>query len=590
MTMTSIQRRRSGGILLPVFSMRRAGDIGIGDTTSVKLFLKWFKDIGVNFLQVLPINITGGDNSPYSALSSVALDPVYVDVSLLGGVSETDIELALQQATSDSGVDFIHASKVEYHIVKQVKSGLLRIAYDKFAGNTLKTEDHESFEQFKKEEAEWLDDYCKYGWLMVESGGVEDWGEWPADYNTAEKAAQYEVKCRESRDAEISQIQDFHAWEQWVCFNQWREVRAYADSIDMQLMGDIPIGVSSASVDVFFEQQWFDLDWYGGAPPEKIFKDDPFTVKWGQNWGVPLYKWSDLAQHDFSWWRRRIGKLTDVFHIFRIDHILGFYRIYSFPWHPKYNAKFLPLDEEEAMQLTGGKLPGFLPQADDTIVNRAKNLVAGDEYLKMVKEAANGAVIVGEDLGMVPEYVRPHLSDIDIPGYKIIHENFGDDGRVLDPAVYDECAFATYMTHDHPSMLGQWQLWLEDLKSDDEEDRSRAFHGLKNLCSLAGEKPPSMQVNKSDHEQLPVKVTMTCHEYSEDIKWKLFEQLFFSKADLAAVLIHDLLDDESRINVPGTVSCENWSYRLPWQIESVPDSVTEKALRLRKLLSDCERV
>src|SRR5690606_38152820 len=102
------------------------------------------------------------------------------------------------------------------------------------------------------------------------------------------------------------------------------------------------------SADVFSEPDIFDLEWSGGAPPERVFAADPFTVKWGQNWGVPLYKWDVMAGDGFAWWRERVRTVREVFHLFRVDHILGFYRIYSFPWRPQRNEEFLPLEPEEA--------------------------------------------------------------------------------------------------------------------------------------------------------------------------------------------------------------------------------------------------
>ncbi|NIP96094.1 MAG: 4-alpha-glucanotransferase, partial [Akkermansiaceae bacterium] len=98
------------------------------------------------------------------------------------------------------------------------------------------------------------------------------------------------------------------------------------------------------------------------------------AVRWGQNWGIPLYRWEAMEQDGFSWWQRRIRKLTDVFQIFRIDHILGFYRLYAFPWRPVRNREFLTLSHEEAAARTGGNLPGFKPRADDTGERRAANL------------------------------------------------------------------------------------------------------------------------------------------------------------------------------------------------------------------------
>ena len=165
-------------------------------------------------------------------------------------------------------------------------------------------------------------------------------------------------------------------------------------------MGDIPIGVSLSSADVFFERHLFDTEWCGGAPAEGSYAEDPFTAKWGQNWGIPLYRWDVMAQDNFSWWRRRVKYCTKIFSMYRIDHILGFYRIYSFPWKPTENGVFLPLSPDQAAQRTGGRMPGFKPRGDDNAADRNMNLADGDLYLRLLLSAAPGVSVVGEDLGL----------------------------------------------------------------------------------------------------------------------------------------------------------------------------------------------
>jgi len=369
------EREKLLGILFPVFSMRRDGDLGIGDTRTVCLCMEWLKRYGVNFLQLLPINVSASDNSPYSAISSVALDFIYLDILQIPEIKEDDIEAIKDEFPND----WLTEKRVNYAVVRKVKSKLLRLAYYRFKSDFI---DSISFNEFKVKQADWLKPYCRYRWLMEEAGGNEDWTTWPENFNSADKALIYEREQNENKNGEAQEIQEYYAWVQWHAFSQWEGVRSFADEIGVKLMGDIPIGVSNSSADVFFEPQWFQEGWYGGAPPETVFKDDAFTSKWGQNWGVPLYNWEELKEDHYSWWKRRVCKLTDIFHIFRIDHILGFYRIYAFPWHPKRNDEFLPLSEDEAKMKTLGQLPHFSPRSDDTMMNKAKNLLAGDEYIR----------------------------------------------------------------------------------------------------------------------------------------------------------------------------------------------------------------
>jgi 4-alpha-glucanotransferase len=346
-------------------------------------------------------------------------------------------------------------------------------------------------------------------------------------------------------------------------------------------MGDVPIGVAYCSADVFFEPQWFDLDWSGGAPPERVFKDDAFAVKWGQNWGIPLYRWDVLGEDDFRWWRRRIEKLTDVFGIFRIDHILGFYRIYAFPWRPSRNAEFLPLDHETAARRTAGKLPGFRPHPDDTDAHRAANLADGDRYLKVVQEAATGKEVVGEDLGAVPDYVRPHLARIGIAGFKILHWEVerDEDGEEhpIPGSEYDECSFATYATHDHPPMAAMWDDFRENLDHAELGMRQGAAWNMRILSEIAGLKVPKDQKDYGT--------------YDGTVKWALLKALLACRSRFAAFMITDLFGMKERFNIPGTVGGANWRVRMPFTVEemSTKTALREEAAKLATLITDTQR-
>ncbi len=176
----------------------------------------------------------------------------------------------------------------------------------------------------------------------------------------------------------------FHRYVQWIAFSQWQAVRAHCEEIGVSLMGDVPVGVSIYSCDVWSEPQVFDLTRSSGAPPEKVFKADPFTEKWGQNWGFPLYDWFAMSKDNFAWWRRRLRAMTGMFDLVRVDHALGFFRIYSFPVAPEQNAEFLNLTEEQAKERTGGRLPGFEPRDDSTPENRERNRAHGEVIFKIM--------------------------------------------------------------------------------------------------------------------------------------------------------------------------------------------------------------
>src|SRR5690606_7507226 len=150
----------------------------------------------------------------------------------------------------------------------------------------------------------------------------------------------------------------------------------------VKLMGDVPIGVSWHSADVFFNRDEFHLDWFGGSPPEGMSQSDPFFQKWGQNWGIPLYRWDHMEANGFTWCKQRIASLSEFFPIFRIDHILGSYRTYAFHWHPRENEKFLDLSHEQAAWRTGGRMPRWELRPDDSLENMAANRADGDRRLR----------------------------------------------------------------------------------------------------------------------------------------------------------------------------------------------------------------
>lgn len=540
--------KRSAGILAPVFALRHDDDLGIGDTRSLRELMDWSAQHGIGFVQLLPINETGPDNSPYNAISSVALDPVLLEIS-----PQTIPELkAAHVAEAKAGEDF-SGDLVNYPAARRVKMKLLRLAYSRFGKDKARVA---AFEAFCEQEASWLVDYVVFR-TLIDVHGNELWDQWPAD---ARQAVQPDA---------------FHAWAQWIAFTQWRELRTYGSQIGVRLMGDIPIGVNFYSADVFANPQLFDLEWSGGAPPEKIFKDDLFVQKWGQNWGIPLYRWDVMEKDKFAWWRQRIAKLTDVFHIFRIDHVLGFYRIYSFPWRPQRNAEFLPLSEDEAKARTGDRLPHFKENDDDTPAHCAANRAAGDKYLRMIQSAAQGAEVVGEDLGAVPDYVRPHLLERGIPGFKVPQWEVTPDDRAISGLTYDECSFTTYATHDHPPMAAIWDGCRHNMHhAPEHEDRMKAGRELRLLAEFAN-----------------MPATSDYSPYNDTIKWQLMRGLLQSASRYAAIMITDLFSMTDRFNVPGVVSDANWRTRFPYTAQQMQEKteLRAEAEKFRALAKETKR-
>ena len=552
--------KRQAGILIPAFSPRREGDFGIGDTLALREWIDWAARYGVSFIQLLPLNENGADESPYSAISSVALDPIYLTLTPaeIPWLNEQDISKARDRAGPA-----LYAERVDYPAVRSAKSTLLELAWSKFEQASPALVDE--FERFKKKEAVWLDDYCLFRLLMRQHGESLTWDKWPDSCNTPTKARDFLAKQRKIDTISIDYRLGFFAFVQWLCFRQWRALRAHADSVGVKLMGDIPIGISWHSCDVFFNRKEFHLDWCGGSPPEGMSQSDPFFQQWGQNWGIPLYRWDHMEANGFSWWKTRIARLTEIFEMFRLDHILGFYRIYAFPWRPERNSEFLGLSHEQAAQITGGHLPRWFLRPDDTVENKAANRADGDVRLRAILEAADGAEVIAEDLGWVPDYVRPHLSDLGIAGFRIPHWDCNEYGHPTPGNSFPENSFATFSTHDHDPVNGIWRGCLTVIAQHNYHPtehsgwQAQGAHGtLRILSEFAG---------------IPIAANGPWPPYTEGIRLRLIKALFSSNSRHAVLMITELFGLDVRINHPGTTGGENWRFRIPWtlnQIESDP--------------------
>ena len=415
-----MDEKRLAGVVLPLFSLRRNNDHGIGDLTALRQWIDWAADAHVGFLQLLPVNALGRDEcpSPYSAISSVALEPLYLSLEpwTIPGLeervfNETGDTLPWEQP---SGPDLVDYPKVRFW-----KMWILRGAWNNFKTKPEYECIMPKFREWVKEQGSWLEDFVCFQ-ILCDLFGTEIWWHWPEQDPARAKAIA----------SDYEEEKDFARWLQWLCEKQWEFIRIYADERNVKLMGDIPIGVSLSSADVFFERHLFDTEWCGGAPAEGSYAEDPFTVKWGQNWGIPLYRWDVMAQDNFAWWRRRVKYCTKIFSMYRIDHILGFYRIYSFPWKPTENGVFLPLSTDQAAQRTGGRLPGFKPRGDDNAADRNMNLADGDLYLRLLKWFADFS-------GMQPETCLSYWNqEIKTAMYNALFRSRSRYAAILWPALF----------------------------------------------------------------------------------------------------------------------------------------------------------
>jgi 4-alpha-glucanotransferase len=542
-------KKKLAGILCPVFSIRTETDLGIGDAEGVRQMIDWCHKHGLTILQVLPINETNDDNSPYNTISSLALEPATIAIT---PKDLPDLSPAQFQAHATAALlDELRRGPVNYRKVKPLKRALLWEAFQSFltkhwVKNMVRAR---RFRGFLKANADWLPDYVLFRALMDAHGGSPNWERWPAEHQTPAAARKWLATLSANQRNEWELRKRFFAYIQWIGFDQWTKLKAYGSRHKVALMGDIPFGVSRCSADVWANRELFDLRWSGGAPPEPSFKPDLFTEKWGQNWGVPLYRWNAHRKTDFAWWRQRIAQIGGIFHLFRIDHVLGFYRIYAFPWTPQRNGEFLNLSEAEAAKKTGGLLPRFFPGSDATERQQKRNLTQGDELLRMVKAAVGNTVIVAEDLGLVPPYVRPHLLKLGIPGFKIPHWERNPDYAYVDGTKYPRLSVCTPTTHDHDPLAAMWRrMWRDHEDAIAKQDHYRAhvtWLELQRFCQWCG----------LDDQNIPREFTPALHA-------AYCRRVLESNAWLAIFQITDVFAQETRFNVPGSVSDTNWSARL----------------------------
>jgi 4-alpha-glucanotransferase len=559
--------KKIGGVLVPLFALRGENDLGIGDVGALREFIDWVAGIGFKLVQLLPINETGADNSPYNAISAMAIEPTTLHLAPNSpqDLTREDFDASL----SDVDVPSLRLGVVKYRQVKELKRRLLEKAFSNFSAHADEQRKSE-LRTFCEQESAWLGDYTFFRLLMEENGDSAAWHRWPAQHQTIEKARDWLRNLPHDRQAPTTR-ESFFCYVQWIAHQQWRAVKMYAEERGVALMGDIPFGVSYCSADVFARPDEFVLDWFGGAPPEPYFKDDAFTQKWGQNWGIPLYRWEKMRTNNFQWWRERVRAVRRIFHLCRIDHIQGFYRIYAFPWRPRMNKQFLPLDQHQMLEKTGGRAPHFVPRGDETPENREANKREGEEYLRVVLQEAGAARVIGEDLGVVPDYVRPNLRSLGIAGFKIPQWEM-HDGMIIPGQMYERLSVAAYATHDHEPIRA---LWNEAFEQPPSTAGQQARATLEKIALFAG-------LNSNLQER----------NFEKDFYPAIMEALFSCESWIAMVMITDLLARKYRFNVPGTKANFNWTRRMQRSMAQARSSRKDRSRMqlIHELLEKTRRV
>ena len=305
------------GTLIPVFSLRSKGSFGVGDFGDLKMMIDWIAETNQKVLQILPVNDTTSthtwtDSYPYSAISIFALHPQFADLRQLPAIKDRkkaeDYEALREELNA--------LKQIDYERVNNAKTEYLRIIFKQEGEEVMKTD---GFKEFMKENEHWIAPYAKYCSLRDKYRCV-DFAKWKGNeqWNEADRKALLDPKSKEFKEVA------FYYYVQFILNNQMRAAHEYAMARGVILKGDIPIGVNRNGCDVWHEPQYFNLNSQAGAPP------DAFSIN-GQNWGFPTYNWQRMIDDGCQWWIRRFQNMSKFFDAYRIDHVLGFFRIWAIP-------------------------------------------------------------------------------------------------------------------------------------------------------------------------------------------------------------------------------------------------------------------
>ena len=315
----ALYNRKLAGTQVPVFSLRTRKSAGIGDFGDLKTMIDFVASTGQKVLQLLPINDTTithtwTDSYPYSCISVFAIHPQYADLHALPELKNAKARAEAEKTRAELNA----LDKIDYEKVNDFKINYLRQIFNQEGGKMMKTAEYKAF--FQDTEL-WLVPYAQYSYLR-DKNGTADFNQWPDHqvWDEAERKALADPKTAAYKNVA------FFYFVQFVLDRQMQEAHEHAKAKGVILKGDIPIGVNRNGCDVWTEPKYFNLNGQAGAPP------DDFSVN-GQNWGFPTYNWFEMLKDGCQWWNRRFQNMARYFDAYRIDHVLGFFRIWEIPVH-----------------------------------------------------------------------------------------------------------------------------------------------------------------------------------------------------------------------------------------------------------------
>ena len=504
---------KTAGLMVPLFSVPSALDCGIGDILGLIPMIDWMLDQHLRVLQILPIHeMAPTETSPYKALSSFAIDPVYLSFcsreSLAQYPKNPDLEEGLFLVKFRGHLDKWRKSKeICYGPIRRAKLKCLQKAFQVFKKREWdrQTTQAEDFRNFMDRKSAWLDEYALFR-LIKEQEDWRDWNLWPQSL----KSRAPEVLKKIEKSEAIPLL--FIKYTQWVLWTQWQKVRNYAKAVGVRLMGDLPFLPSRDSADVWCRQDEFSETLSVGAPP------DNFNAQ-GQEWKLPLFLWDTMKRNALSWWRIRIYEARDLYDLIRLDHVVGFFRTWVIPKEGK----------------------GYFEPSEVTLQSER-----GTSILRAILEQAGEMLPFAEDLGLVPDFVRQTLRDLQIAGYKVLRwERSGADYQ--NPKNYPLRSLATTGTHDTLPLAGWW-------KNLPNQDRKRFLQMLGEDVELFPDLPYSMRLHQ-----------------------KILNHIMGAGSCLVILPIQDILVVDEQINIPGTEGPHNWRYRMPRPLSKLSQSPSTRA-------------
>jgi 4-alpha-glucanotransferase len=490
------------GINIPLFALHTKNSAGIGEFLDLKPVIDWCKKIGYDIIQILPINDNGPEPSPYSAISAFALNPLHISLSNLPGVHDyEDLEMMLAELKA-----LTKKQRIDYKILHKKRNEFLHLYYQYTYAAESQKKDYIRFEQ----EHDWLQSYALFK-TIKNIRDWQPWEEWPQALN--DPCPNDLERLKKEYKTQIL----YHIFLQYFCFKQLEEVKKYAQSKGVLLKGDIPILISRESADVWHDHNLFILTETAGAPPDMFSKE-------GQNWQFPIYNWQEMEKQHFVWWQKRLELASRIYDLFRIDHVVGFFRLWAIPFGKKGNdGKFIPEDSSSWIGLG------------------TKNLSAMLLNCPMLP--------IGEDLGVVPPEVRVCLKKLGICGTKVMRweRYWNGDKSFINIKDYIPESMTTVSTHDSET-LRQW--W----RNHPDEAKVYAFSKGWNYAPEITQEQ-FLQILKDSHHSRSLFHINLLNEY----------------LSLVPNMTWPILEDE-RINDPAVQSDKNWTYRFRPSFEEIAQS------------------